>query len=77
MESDGTTLDFFGGTETALTVEGELGVLDICTEGGRFLETTLGKGADVADCTSEFNCLGLDDTLDKDMLPGSWVLVTG
>ena len=74
MESDGTTLDFFGGTGAVLTVEG---FLDICTEGGRFLETTLGKGADVADCTSEFNCLVLDDTLDKDMLPGSWVLVTG
>ena len=77
MESDGTTLDFFGGTGTDLTVEGELGVLDICTEGGRFLGTTLGTGAEVAGCTSEFNCLGLDDTLDKDMLPGSWVLVIG
>ena len=76
MESDGTTLDFFGGTGTAPTIEGELGVLDICTEGGRILGRTLGTGAD-AGCTSELGCLGLDETLDKDMLPGSWVLVTG
>ena len=76
MESDGTTLDLFGGNGTALTIEGELGVLDICTEGGRFLGTTLGTGAD-AGCTSELGCLDLDETLDKEMLPGSWVLVTG